>query len=425
MGLYVTSYQRRMEVVEDASHIGWSESGASATGNNYRWEGHVTPILKGGMPYGGKTRVVHVERTDVDPQDDVPDFGPPADDNVAYSSWTIEHSGTKLYRIEGELWRNEWIEPSTRSPIVRGDEQAPNVFFITDAEGNQQSGEALQEERRWLWFRPEVMCALAHRRGGSLSWYTRDTGGVACSPDTPVPFGINGLGLINVYAKDIGLLDEWEQRIWSGYNVGPDGGVSKELLAAQVKEVPAETQAPEGVLRENLSRLDHLARTKWGVSILKEHEQIPQLIEKTHRFRATDKDGLYALAKDLVRLTAEYLNTGALRKLVPCADRQWGSLKLLEKLLGTIVGVETAKKEMGPLFGIYDLRLRDAHLSREKTEKAFNLVGVDQEAPYVIQGYQLIRSCVGAIRRVCQALERSLGEGHGDSDSTCPRDGVR
>jgi len=71
---------------------------------------------------------------------------------------------------------------------------------------------------------------------------------VGCSPDYTVHFGINSLGLLNVYAKDIGLLPEWQQRIWAGYNVGPDGKVSKELLASQIDAEPADTQAPEAFL---------------------------------------------------------------------------------------------------------------------------------------------------------------------------------
>ena len=37
-------------------------------------------------------------------------------------------------------------------------------------------------------------------------------------------FGVNALGFVNVFAKDIGFLREWEQQIWAGFNVGPEGG---------------------------------------------------------------------------------------------------------------------------------------------------------------------------------------------------------
>jgi hypothetical protein len=168
MALYVTSYWDRVEVIESASHIAWPENPVRELRDNDRWEGRVLAIHEGGMPYGEETAVFHVARTDVDPEEDVPVFGLATDDNVTSKSWTKEHTGRKLYRVEGELWRTEWIEPASHSPIVRGDKLPPTVFFITDAEGKRENRETLVGGRRWLWFRPEVILVLAHRRGGSL-----------------------------------------------------------------------------------------------------------------------------------------------------------------------------------------------------------------------------------------------------------------
>jgi hypothetical protein len=52
MALYVTSYRARVEVVEDASHISWPENPTRESDDNNRWEGHVSEIHEGGMPYG-------------------------------------------------------------------------------------------------------------------------------------------------------------------------------------------------------------------------------------------------------------------------------------------------------------------------------------------------------------------------------------
>ena len=110
----------------------------------------------------------------------------------------------------------------------------------------------LADSGRSLWFKPDVVTALADRRAGSLGWYTRDTGSVSCSPDCAVHFGINQLGLVNVFAEDVVLLPEWQQQIWAGHNVGPEGGVSEELLASQVRARPAETQVLEEFFTEGL-----------------------------------------------------------------------------------------------------------------------------------------------------------------------------
>jgi len=408
MTLYVTSYRDRVEIFEDASHILWSENPIRENDDNDRWEGRVSEIHEGGTPYGGKTAVFHAARTDVDPEEDVPVFGLPTDDNVTSKSWTIEDTGRKLYRVEGELWRTEWIEPASQSPIVRGDKVPPTIFFITDAEGKLENRETLVAGGRWLWFRPEVMCALAHRRGGSLRWHTRDTGSVGCSPDYSVHFGVNSLGLINIYAKDIALLPEWQQKVWSGYNVSPEGKVSEELLASQIKADPANTQAPEAFLKEGLNLLNKLSQKKLRILLLRDHDSIPQLLANSHRFRAIDKAGLYALAKDVARLTVDRIDAAAIQTIIPPPKgTKWGSLKSLENLIASKIDPKIARSMLGPLVGVYELRHADAHLPSSEIDESFALVGVDQSLPYVQQGYQLLRACVDSIYGIAEVLRRS------------------
>ena len=247
--------------------------------------------------------------------------------------------------------------------------------------------------------------ALAHRRGGSLSWYTQDTGSVRCSPDHGVHFGVNKLGQVNVYAKDIALLPDWQQRIWSGYNVSPEGGVSEELLSAQAKGIPASTQAPEKFLSKGLSLLNKLSIEKLGFSILRDHEYIPKLLESSHRFRAIDKSGLYALAKDVARLTADSIDSAAIQTIVPPPKgTKWGSLKSIENLVASKVDTEMARSMTGALVGVYELRHGDAHLPSSQVDEAFALVSVDQTAPYIHQGHQLLHACVSSIYGIIEVI---------------------
>ena len=416
MALYVTSYRQRVEIFENISHITWPEDSiediSRVIDSSDHWKGRIMPIHEGGMPYGEEMAITHIERTDVDTEEDIPVLGQPADDNTISQSWTRKETGRKLYRVESELWRTEWIEPSSQSPIVRGDAINPTVFFITDAQGNQENRETLIEKGCWLWFHPEVMSVLAHRRGGSLNWHTKDTGKVGCSPGRNVHFGVNSIGLINVYAKDIARLPEWEQKIWSGYNVAPEGKVSEELLSSQVRSIPADTCAPEKFLGEGLSRLNDIAKEKIGINLIFKHEKIPDIIKRSHRFRVTSQEGLFALAKDLTQLTAESIDVSELRKVVsPPSGTHWGSLKLLEKLLATEISPELAKKMLSPLIGIYKLRQLDAHLANLKSNDVFHLVNVDPNAPYVIQGYQLLHACVVSICEICQIIENWPDDG--------------
>jgi hypothetical protein len=357
------------------------------------------------MPFGSKTAVLRVARSDVDAEEDVPTFDLPQEGNVASSSWTVEHTGDKLYRVEGELWRNEWVDPAASSPLVRGDKRPSTVSFIVDAEGRREEASTLLHGRRWLWFRPDVMPTLAHRRGGSLGWYTRDTGGVECSPGYDVHFGVNRLGLVNVFAKDIALLPDWQQRIWAGYNIPPDGKVSEELLDSQMRCEPANTQAPERFLGPALAKIKEVSHSELGVSILRDHEDMATILRRTHRFRATDSAGLYALAKDLARLTADAFDAVAIQRVIaPPLGTRWRSLKSVENLLASQIGPDNAAKIMSPLFGVYDLRLADAHLPSSEANEALKRVGVDTSLPLVMQGEQMLRECVDTLYAITNVL---------------------
>ena len=331
---------------------------------------------------------------------------PPSNDNVGSKSWTVKREGRKLYRVAGEFWRNEWVDPGEHSTRVRDDELPINVFFITDASGTRESSETLKGAGSWLWFRSDVMMALAHRRGGALHWYTRDTGGVRCSPDYDVHFGVNKIGLVNVYAKDIALLPEWQQRLWAGFNVSPEGGVSEELLASQVRADPADTRAPEEFLPKAIELLNEIALEKFGFRLFRKHEQFATLVAQTHRFRSVDKTGFFSLAKDLARLTADSIDGSVLHKIVePPKGEKWGSLKTLENVISRKTGPERAKLLLGPLVGIYELRHGDAHLPGSDWSEAFKLAGVDPDILFVSQGYQLLYGCVSSLYRIAEVLK--------------------
>ena len=358
-----------------------------------------------------KTAVFHGARTDVDREEDVPVLGPAETAETAFRSWTVGNPGDKLYRIHGELWRTEWIEPAERSERVLGDEGPASVFFTVDAEGRKESRDTLREGGRWLWFRPEVICALIERRGGEFRWFTRDTGQVVCSPGHDVHFGINSLGLVNAYAKDIAFLPDWQQAIWAGFNVGPDGKLSEELYAAQVEAQPAATQAPEAFLGEGLDRLARIADTTLGVALIRRHPRTSEILLRAHRFCATDRDGLCALAKDLVRLTADCIDARAVQTLVPPPKgEKWGSLKSLEKLLATRTETTESERLMSPLFGIYELRLVDAHLRAvDDVDQALRKLGVNRNEPFVVQGRQVLDACVSTIYAIGDVLDGEVG----------------
>lgn len=407
MRLFIVSYCNRVAVVDDASFIVWENGTHSENSENERWEGRVSEIHEGGFPFGRKGVVFHIARTDANEAEDIPDISDnPNNTNTKSSSWEFGFRGRKLLSIRGDLWRSDWIDPGQVSTRIKGDKTEPTIFFIVNEQGKKESSSTLAKQRKWLWFKPDVIMALAHRRGGGITWYTKDTGSVHCSPDYEVQFGMNNLGLINVYAKDIAMLPEWQEQIWVGYNISPEGGVSTELLASQVKAEPPNTQAPEKYLKIRIETVNAIAREKLNISLFREHEILPELLEKSHRFRAIDDTGLFALAKDVTRLTADSLDAIAMQSIVsPPPSTKWGSLKSLENLLGSKVIPDKARSITGALVGAYELRLADAHLPGEKVSEAYSLLGIDRSLPTVIQGYQLLHACVSSLYQVIEVLK--------------------
>ena len=128
---------------------------------------------------------------------------------------------------------------------------------------------------------------------------------------------------------------------------------------------------------------------------------------KSHRFRAVDKAGLFGLAKDVTRLTADSIDAAAIQTIIcPPKGTCWGSLKSLEYLLATRVDPQLARSMLTSLVGIYELRLGDAHLPSSDINEALTMIGIDSSLPYVHQGYQLLNSCVSSIYEITGLLER-------------------
>ena len=404
MGLLSSTFICREAIIPDANHISWLTNHVKDLTETQRWEGSIQAVHEGGMSFGAKTNVIHVGRINVDKGEDIPAFGLPTDDEVAFSSQVVNaSSGRLLIKVQGELWRTDWLDPAAFSARVRRDPTPGVAHFITDTAGTQEAKETLDRKGRWLWFRPQVMNELVSRRGSTLVWHTRETGLIAAVPNNGVAFGLNELGLINVYAKDIARLPDWQQKVWAGQSVSPDGGVCAELLASQMKALPASSEAPEVRLARVLTTVNSTAESSIGCKLLRPHPDYADILKRTHRFRATDYPNLLALAKDIARLTADSIDVGAVQKLLPPVakgEKALGSLKSLEQLLAKKIDATEARTLLTPLVGIYELRLGDAHLAGSQTKDALDMLKIDYKAPFVWQGEYLLAACTNSLERI-------------------------
>jgi hypothetical protein len=296
--------------------------------------------------------------------------------------------------------------PGDASPIVREDRIPSTNSFIVDAENNKMNADQLRDSGKWLWFKPDAIMALNNERKFFLSFNTKDTGVVSGLHGYNIHFGINDIGLLNVYADDIAFLPDWQQKIWAGYNIAPEGGVSKELLDIQVHIKNIETQAPEEFIEKGTEYVNNLASDKLKVKLFKPHANHSDIIRVTHRFRSLDLNSFFSLAKDMARLSADSLDLESMKRvLLPPKGKNWGSLKHLENILAPKIGQEIARKIMSPIVGIYELRLADAHLPSNEINDAFQLLHVDRTAPFVIQGYQLLVDFVSWLYILAEILK--------------------
>jgi hypothetical protein len=407
LALRVAQYRQRMAILADPSYLAWAKEPKETDAAPGRFSARVFEIdAEGGVP--GRVAVMKVWRTDVDKDEDVPVFGKETSDNTAYESHSYERIGAMAYRAEGELWREEWIEPAPLSERIRGDRPPDEFFYFVSAAGERVPSSALNDEDvgRWLWFRPEVIEALLQFRGSGLFWYTRDTGSVRCSPDYGTHFGVNEVGYINVYAYDIVKLPHWQQRIWVGFNVAPDAPVSSELLDAQMRAEPAGTLAPEAAFSELLDEIDAAFTHRFHTPLFRPHEDKQHVLSRIHRFRALESKGLLALAKDVARLTADSIDVAQLRTIVNSPPgTTLGSLKLLEQTLATLVEASDARSALSPLVGAYELRLGDAHLPSGKLKEAYKLVPIETTETPIGQAVQLLDGVSAALRSAVNMLK--------------------
>lgn len=350
--------------------------------------------------FGGSWASFRVWRTDVDEDEDAPVMEPESDENTGSESTYGQHSGFEGMMVEGEFWRNEWIEHQGKSVRVRGDLDSNLPQFIVETDGTRLSSADLDNEGvgRWLWFRSSVINELLGLREFYLEWYTAQTGGIRSTSGYVTHFGINSSDFITVYAYDVARLTAWEQHIWAAHNIVPDGKVSKELLAAQVNVKPASTCAVEDLFFKVTEMLEVGFRKEFNVSLYS--NEINHAIAKQHicRFSSKDQASLLRLAKELVRSFSERLNVRELRKLSRHTSKdKLGSNKLLQDILAQKVGADKARSVFGPIVGAYDMRVGDAHPTSSNIGDALKLAGIDESKSFMRQGEQLISNFVQAI----------------------------
>lgn len=403
-GLILLTYQSRQAIEQSFNDVKWEDEEVEEKTDLYHWSGRLLPIHEGLFPFNQGFQVLHAGRTDTDYSEDIPVYGFPTDETIYSESYGVEPKGRKLVQAIGEIWKKEWIRPAAKSPRVKGDRVPSKIEFIVDNEGNTETSGTLVSPSRWLWFHPNVINDLLKKRTGVLSWYTENTGNVGGAWNRSVHFGVNSIGLINVYAKDIGQMRETDKRTWATHNVSPEGGVSAELLMSQMQANPAGTIAPEQKFFSLIDDIQKISKSKLGSDLFRGHSSEKNISRKIHRFQATSLEGFYLLCKEITRFLIERIDMDVLKKLKK-EDDKLGTLKRLENIL-TALGYD-GRKIMGVLVGVYELRIADAHLpSTDKITESMQLVGVDYEEMKLNSGKKLIENINSSLTQIKEAFDK-------------------
>ena len=408
--LRLSYYRQRVENVadlKDSAYAGLSEIQEQREGGRY--ELRIKPLK---AVFGGSWASFRMWRTDVDEEEDAPVMGQETDENTASETTSGHHSGFPGVRVEGEFWRDEWIEHLGKSIRVRGDVDQNLPHFIVETDGSREFSAELNNEDigRWLWFRPSVINELLSHRGFSLQWYTAETGAIKSTSGYATHFGVNSSDLITVYAYDIAKLPAWEQFLWAASNVAPEGKVSSELLASQVKAQPANTTAVEEMLFGRMRLMEAEFRNTFAAPLFLHEIDDTSLMQQISRFSSRDEASLLRLAKELVRIFTDRLDERSLRKLSNHPDKNaLKSNKLLQSIVAERVGEDRARLVFAVIVGAYDMRVGDAHPTSSKICDALKLAGIDAAASHLRPGEQLISNFGQSIWHIGSLL---FGGGH-------------
>ena len=404
--LLIVQYHSRDIVMEKKVEF-WEGKDLLNEGKHYIWQGFIGEIGRNGMPAGRNVAIFRSGFKSIDNKNDIPDFDW-RDEEKTYSNHEIhEVESFGLFQHNGELWINNQVDPGNKSYILRGDEEESYVKFIYDVDGSEAKYPGYSGGIRWLWFKPEIVNSLLDKRGATFGWYTGNTGFIGNLDYQSVHFGMNSLGLLCVLSKDIEELPNEMQLIWRSHNCIPDGRVSEELMMSQMQAKPADTVAPEIKIWYVMGALQDKFEMKYGKSLFLGLPDKEKVIKSVHRFVALNEEGLFKLAKLLYRELIERMSLETLKSLTSDLDSKKDSpkreLKRIEHLINNL-GFD-GSSIIAPLFAVNELRQGDAHRGVTDKEKQFEILGLNEDYPWIINGTIMIDRVAFSLYQIYESLE--------------------
>lgn len=402
-GLLIARYHKRTQIFEPTEELDKIDKQKEETLDYGNWRMSARDIHEGnGMEYGSDIAVFQVGHSGVEPDEDVPVLPHPTEGKFESDSYTFKRKERRLKHIISDYWQNDWIEPSQTSPRVKGDIVPSTVSFLVDNKNTFVNADKLKYEGRWLWFAPTIVNELLSKPYGHIAWHTKMLGEVGRIKCRSVTFGVNDIGLIVVYAKDIARLSEFDKKIWASKNIPPEGGLGHEMHTTQVKGLPVDSYAPENLLETEIDRLNNAFLSIYQKSLFTRHSLSGEIKKRVHRFRATNREGLFILCKEITRIVIERFDLKLLKQIRPDVNKEYKSLKRIELLIDE--AGSSGREIMRPLAGINELRHADSHLPSNEVEKAMSLIGIDKIDNTIIAGEKLIFEVAKCLYKISESI---------------------
>lgn len=384
MGLYLEEFRHRQMQDKDGRGINWMKS--PVVEHRYKSDGNAQYEWKGWL-------FKHFD----------------------HHQWEDVHSveeevlpGSQYYRIEGQLWKQIWINPASSSGRVAGDDIAYEYYVLPD--GTKHKISTLDDDKYghvYLFFRPDVIRHVLSV-GAQIQWDARDVFSIKFPSGQDAMFGISKKGSCFSISADIARLEPWEQSVLHGDNIKPEAQSEYEECELFKNQMMCEflsTRAPEIEFPKALEALGVIFKKKTDLDLWRDSDFRAVSVS---RFVSEDRDGYVALAKLITAAMIERMNTASLKAVINGAieTKQLGSISLLSEALRVVDPKIDWTQAIGFMKDVNYTRQAAAHLMpEEEIEKRVQAVRMDAGISWIERGARLIDYANQGLVSIMQALK--------------------
>lgn len=372
MGLYIEEFRHRQEQDRDGRSILWQNSPVvecrrSRCGNGkYEWKGWMFKHQDGNS----------------------------WDDAQAISAEVLFEP--QYYRVEGQLWKQFWINPAQRSERVAGDDSG--FEYYVKPSGERHTISPLDDDEFghvYLFFRSDLV-THALSAGLQIIWEARDVFSIRFPGGQRILFGISGVGTCFCISADVARLAAWEQKLLHGDNIKPqeqDEYVGSELFQNQMMCEFLHTKAPENEFRRLLDELGLAFKKRTGDDLWRKMDCEDDVILEVSRFCSLSQGGYVLLAKRITNAMIERMDVDILKKFIDgrVETAQLKTIGLLSAVISLITGDVDAGKRVRFMRDVNFIRQADAHfMSVDDVMHRINVLPMPDDLGWIERGARLI-----------------------------------